>query len=1334
MAVPGSLLQTTIRKTRGLHWHDQKSDNIEQSMWLDGSSQDLSRSSFTLSSDGQKELIVSIWVKRLEFGRAQEIWILGNSSGITSYNDLIHANFNADDTLTFSIGNGGGSGGQIKPTRLFRDQGWYHLLFSFNSNTSVANAFDRLQLYVNGIKEGVLTTNTAVPDNQDVRGSLTGSADFRFGRNTHPSLNYFHNAYMAQACYLEGKSLQAGDFSVSDFLDTWPFGDNGTQFVPKKTSDISALASTVGGNSFCLDFADSSAFGNDIANNNDFSDAGSPTAANQTRNSPSLEYPVFNILQPTNSTLSFSEGNLRVTGSGGSDGGAIATLPLATSGTTEFQVKFNNGDGRVGIIALDGVQSVDEPSNNCAGGSGLTFSAAYHYAENGSLRTNTVASSATSASFFDALTTNDVVTVRYNADANELNFLRNNSATGSTISTLAGLTYYPVICRFNNYDITAYFDESKFPYTIGTGNNPVNTKNQTGPEYQGIDTFDVVEYEGNGGGQRVGDFVPFTDAYTVTNSVIFDDGDSRSLTLNSSATRTSATVAAYSIWVKRGNIVNGGTVQRPLTVQVDGNNYFGIHYNASDQLDFTINNGGATILQRITTRVFEDTASWHNIVVIINQADGTQADRVKIFYDGVQIPNTSAGFGTNTCSLDGSSALNFLDDASSVVDIGGGSSSGFSQPFDGYIAEVVYLDGADSGGKLDASHFGQVDTSTNRWVAKDPGSYTFGNTGYYLEFKVAPGTNNGAGTDTSGRDNHFTSNGAWATTDQSNDAPSNNLPVLDSADTIGSATPTLTQGNLTYNGVDNGGRYVSGFPLKSGKWYWEIDVATAGSSFYPGFFTPAGVAFASTTPWNSNAGSFLIGPETSSGHWLGAHGDGTKILYSAASGASPSGGPGGFIASGDRMFFAYDADNKYAYIGEVGSGGSGSTLTYYTEDGTASADPTNASGFGAAPFGLNLTGEDTFYFGIVSGGTGIVANLLFDSTKWNGTPPTGYKALTQDNLDNTTDKITSFAWIKNRDAADSHQLATVIEGANNVYELDPNTPAAAVTAVQNKMQRFLQRGVQIGNDVTVNTVNESYVLWQWMADSITPTDHAVGSIDGTHPQLSSKTLVPKHGAFSIMTYEGNETGSTSKTVAHGMGGAPEAFWVRNVDTAGQNTPFYHKKLTATKYILMNQASVSSTNVNYWADTEPTATLFTVGTGATPDTNDDAKTFQAVAFRSVPGVCKVGSYTGNNSATGPYITCDFKPRWVMIKRDSSSDAKWVISDTQRTKFNSATPHILFPSESEDEDSSASAPDVEFFHDGFRLTNTSNKTNSSGTYIYVALAEIGGFDAYPPIYGR
>ena len=38
--------------------------------------------------------------------------------------------------------------------------------------------------------------------------------------------------------------------------------------------------------------------------------------------------------------------------------------------------------------------------------------------------------------------------------------------------------------------------------------------------------FQTFIYEGNGGGQRVGRFIPFTDNGTISDSCLFNDGDS----------------------------------------------------------------------------------------------------------------------------------------------------------------------------------------------------------------------------------------------------------------------------------------------------------------------------------------------------------------------------------------------------------------------------------------------------------------------------------------------------------------------------------------------------------------------------------------------------------------------------------------------------------------------------------------------------------------------------------------------------------------------------------------------------------------------------------------
>ena len=271
---------------------------IGNSVWLDGSADFFKRDDWAISADGRKEFIFSMWIQRNEFGRAQTHFDL-IPTGHTSYNDGTHFIFAADDQLGFSVANGGSSGGEKITSAMYRDIGWYHVLISYNTNTAIA-ATSRHRLFVNGLEISDTSAYTAPSDNQSCLGSGTGNADLRIGRTDHSGIPYPPNSYFTQACYLEGKSFQAGDFAITDFLDSFTFGTNGSQFGPKADADIAALASTVGGNSFCLDFANSGDLGNDISSNNKDLTPDSMAAANQSINTPSVAYPkISNIGTPS---------------------------------------------------------------------------------------------------------------------------------------------------------------------------------------------------------------------------------------------------------------------------------------------------------------------------------------------------------------------------------------------------------------------------------------------------------------------------------------------------------------------------------------------------------------------------------------------------------------------------------------------------------------------------------------------------------------------------------------------------------------------------------------------------------------------------------------------------------------------------------------------------------------------------------------------------------------------------------------------------------------------------------------------------------------------------
>ena len=83
-----------------------------------------------------------------------------------------------------------------------------------------------------------------------------------------------------------------------------------------------------------------------------------------------------------------------------------------------------------------------------------------------------------------------------------------------------------------------------------------------------------------------------------------------------------------------------------------------------------------------------------------------------------------------------------------------------------------------------------------------------------------------------------------------------------------------------------------------------------------------------------------------------------------------------------------------------------------------------------------------------------------------------------------------------------------------------NEYSAEVTNV-NTLQRFLNGGVQVGNDVQVNTVSESYVAWNWYMEA---TGSGSSNTDGTINTTS--TLVDTNLGMSISTYSGTGANAT----------------------------------------------------------------------------------------------------------------------------------------------------------------------------------------------------------------
>jgi len=170
----------------------------------------------------------------------------------------------------------------------------------------------------------------------------------------------------------------------------------------------------------------------------------------------------------------------------------------------------------------------------------------------------------------------------------------------------------------------------------------------------------------------------------------------------------------------------------------------------------------------------------------------------------------------------------------------------------------------------------------------------------------------------------------------------------------------------------------------------------------------------------------------------------------------------------------------------------------------------------------------------------------------------------------------------------------------------------------------------------------------------------------------------------------------------------------------ENWRVYHEEIGATHslYLQDNDSKIDANQV--WNDTEPTSSVFSVGTYNS--TNGNGKDYIAYCFSSVEGYSKFGAYEGNGSSNGVFVHTGFRPAFIMSKCTSHSDA-WHMFDTTRDPDN-LSHHRVQANLNDVESTSISSvtSNVDILSNGFKWRGSSNDTNGSGDdYIYMAFAE-------------
>ena len=294
-------------------------------------------------------------------------------------------------------------------------------------------------------------------------------------------------------------------------------------------------------------------------------------------------------------------------------------------------------------------------------------------------------------------------------------------------------------------------------------------------------------------------------------------------------------------------------------------------------------------------------------------------------------------------------------------------------------------------------------------------------------------------------------------------------------------------------------------------------------------------------------------------------------------------------------------------------------------------------------------------------------------------------------------------WIKSRGTAgENHYFFDAIRGATNYIHSDTTAAQSSNAAT---LTTFGSDGFTVGANNSVNKSSDPLVSWNWKANGAGASNED-GSIN------TIKTSASTTSGFSIAQYTG--TGSAA-TIGHGLGVAPTAIWIKKTSATEQWFCWNQGLTAAGGFIKLDTDGATSTN-NSAFPWNPQATTFGLsGDGAT---NASSVTYIAYCFAEKQGFSKMGSYTGNGNADGPFIYTGFKPAWIMIKSATTAES-WMLFDNKRLGFNPDNDYLL-----------ANATDVEpadeevldIVSNGFKPRVTAGTLNTSGqTYIYMAFAE-------------
>ena len=789
-----------------------------------------------------------------------------------------------------------------------------------------------------------------------------------------------------------------------------------------------------------------------------------------------------------------------------------------------------------------------------------------------------------------------------------------------------------------------------------------------------------------GAGEAATAFYPFE----ISNSLRFNRSDEAFLSLTPSG--NNGGTWTYSTWVKRSRLNDTSTL---LDASVNGGVFDIINF-PSDNIFRYENNGSQPGLIN-TSAKFRDTSAWYNVIVAVDTANSTAADRIKVYINGSEITDfiSRTNFDPNDVTRINSNVEHRIGQS-----IQGGVAN---LSFGGYMADINFVDGS----QLGPSSFGEL--KENIWIPKDTsGLYaSAGANSFRLQFKnsaTGSASSSTVGADTSGKNNHFSSTNI-ATTDNTTDSPTDNhatfnpeIIMMNNASNY-RAIGSFSDGNLLLTtDADNESGTVP-FGASSGKYYMEFTSVNLAQRqqilvFSRDDFRGDSGAVTSSSDASGNA--------TGSVSWTS--GDVIGIAVDL---------------DNNKVFFA--KNNNYFGSSNPATNTGGDSLTKLTGVGVRQ----DSGSTGTAPIRFNA-GQIAFTHSPPSGfkslSTAILNSPVIDPAE--GENPTEFFNTVTPYSGTSGDKAVTgvgfqpdWVWIKQTNASADHQLYDSVRGVTKLLESNKNLVESTKTE---GLKSFDSDGFTHGVESAGNDNSGTHVAWNWNAGGSTVSGTATG---GGGSRAFSHRASTKSGV-SILAYTGD--GTDGGEVPHGLSGGVDAVFVKKRTSSDLDWHcFFATGLSSESHMLqLNKNDGQSTTSFGTADLNDSGTALTLKAGGSGsrNVNESGETYVAYIFKSVEGFSKIGSYrehfVSDYDVDSPYVHTGFRPAFLIIK-GIENGRDWVMYDNKRTPDDGV---YLRANEPGNEQTDATNHDISFLSNGFKIRGGSGDVNTTNeSYVFLCYGD-------------